>query len=449
MSHEEKKEKERKSVVVTAASIIQQRFGRSIQVSGDKYKKQIEAISSGSILLDNSIGKCKGYPRGSTIEVFGWEGAGKTLLLYLAIAEAQKKYPDEPCVLIDAERQFEFQAAWAEQVGVDISKLIVLKCSTAEECFDMIHALVLGEYEADKKTGEVIKVINPGKYAIIGVDSVTQLVSMVDSVKQMGDSRQRGSQASAIGLGLKKVTSAMARSDVESKSILFFINQLRKNPNQMFGNPEYRTGGNALPFYDTIALKVAKVWDSVERDDTGEIISHDVKVTFEKNKAGSLPEDAIVFTLMHDGSGVNNEKELFDVALLNGVVKEYEITKKDGKITYRYNFVNPESGQKIYKDLEDFSKKKFDEILEAKPEIRQKINDLIKDRKIFVNKDQVKEEIPDSAYSEKNASNSDDEDVDTSESQNEASSENEKTDETLPETEESKERRKKKRSLKI
>jgi RecA/RadA recombinase len=785
MSHEEKKEKEKKSIIINAANIIRERFGRSIEVSGDKYKKSIEAISSGSILLDNSIGTCKGYPRGSTIEVFGWEGAGKTLLLYLAIAEAQKKYPDEPCVLIDAERQFEFQAAWAEKVGVDISKLIVLKCSTAEECFDMIHALVLGEYEADKKTGEVLKVINPGKYAIIGVDSVTQLVSTVDSVKQLGDSRQRGSQASAIGLGLKKVTSAMARSDVESKSILFFINQLRKNPNQMFGcmhastkihtlsdiyssssfvkhrikekmisyneqtdsfeefeplnyfnngqtnrenfikicfevpthrmyqklictknheiftrngwieaqnlaigdellsycdnplsieeeqiligslladgfmqtrgclsasvslansdqpeylqwkikqlkslkfyptggedrvsfrsesemfllkyykyfyenefskelfhksgthfrsftseiidkmdllalavlymddgsisrkdgctrasismkrlnylseiknelfnllinkfkqfnvdvelkenglkinniqyfsqliskfvipemqyklmdcdtnnyqelkhteriikrdkiytkvikieeisdkaakcltkydiqtptnsymvgssgdfsgvvvhnSPDYRTGGNALPFYDTIALKVAKVWDSVERDEAGEILSHDVKVTFEKNKAGPLPEDAIVFTLMHDGSGVNNEKELFDVAFINGVIKEYQTTKKDGKITLRYNFVNPVSGQKIYESLEDFSKRKFDEILETKPEIKQKINDLIKDRKIFVNKDQVKEEIPDSAYSEKNDSNSDDEAVEASEPQ--------------------------------
>jgi protein RecA len=409
MSHEEKKEKEKKSVVISAANIIRERFGRSIEVSGDKYKKPIEAISSGSILLDNSIGKCKGYPRGSTIEVFGWEGAGKTLLLYLAIAEAQKKYPDEPCVLIDAERQFEFQAEWAEKVGVDISKLIVLKCSTAEECFDMIHALVLGEHEVDKKTGEVLKVINPGKYAIIGIDSVTQLVSTIDSVKQLGDSRQRGSQASAIGLGLKKVTSAMARTDVESRSILFFINQLRKNPNSLGRVSDYRTGGNALPFYDTVALKVAKVWDSVERDEAGEILSHDVKVTFEKNKAGPLPEDAIVFTLMHDGSGVNNEKELFDVAFINGVIKEYQTTKKDGKITLRYNFVNPVSGQKLYNDLDDFSKRKFDEILETKPEIKQKINDLIKDRKIFVNKDQVKEEIPDSAYSEKNVSNSDDE----------------------------------------
>jgi len=393
---EEKGKKEKGTIVTTAAAIIKKRFGREILPSGKRYDKLPSAISTGSILLDNAIGNVKGYPLGSIIEVFGWEGAGKTLMLYLAIAEAQRRFPDKPCVLIDAERQFQFQAEWARAVGVDTSKLIVLQCSTAEEAFDMMHALILGEHEADKKTGEVTRVINPGKYAIIGIDSVTQLVSIVDATKNMGDSRVRGSQASAIGLGLKKVTSAMARSDVDSQTILFFINQLRKNPNKHFGNPEYRTGGNALPFYDTVALKVAKVWKSEERDENGNILSHGVKVTFEKNKAGSMPEDAICFTLMHDGTGVNNEQELFDVALMNGVVKELAEDEK-GKV--RYNIFLA-SGEKAFPDIKDFSKRKFNTILEEHPEIREKINSFISDKKIFKKKDDVREEIPDSAYNE-------------------------------------------------
>jgi len=388
--------KEKGSVITTAAAIIKRRFGREISPAGKRYDKLPSAISTGSILLNNAIGNVQGYPFGSIIEVFGWEGAGKTLMLYLAIAEAQRRFPDKPCVLIDAERQFQFQAEWARSVGVDTSKLIVLQCSTAEECFDMIHALILGEHEADKKTGEIIRVINPGKYAIIGIDSVTQLVSIVDATKEMGDSRVRASQASAIGLGLKKVTSVMARSDVDSQTILFFINQLRKNPNKRFGNPEYRTGGNALPFYDTIALKVAKVWDSEERDENGNIVSHGVKVTFEKNKAGSMPEEAVCFTLMHDGTGVDNEQELFDVALMNGVVKEIE-GEEGGKV--RYNIFSA-SGEKAFSDLKDFSKRKFNTILEEHPDIKAKVNSFITDKKIFKKKDDVKEEVPDSAYNE-------------------------------------------------
>jgi recombination protein RecA len=391
-----KEEKEKGTVIVTAASLIQKKFGRSIELAGNRFDTVTPAISTGSLKLNTAIGEVGGYPFGSVVEVFGWEGAGKTLLLYLAFAEAQRKYPNRPCVLIDAERQFKFQAKWAAKVGVDITKLIVLSCATAEEGFDMMHALILGKYEVDKKTGEVIKVHEPGNYAIIGVDSVTQLVSSVDATKGMEESRQRGSQASAIGLGLKKVCSAMARSDVDSNTILFFINQLRKNPNKSFGNPEYRTGGNALPFYDTLAFRVAKIWKGEERNEAGEIVSHQVAVTFEKNKAGGLPADAIVFTLMHDGTGVNNQEERFDVALQNNLIKEYEVAKKDGTVVIRYNFVD-EDGEKIDDDIKDFAKRSFDSVLANHPDIDKKIKAFMADGKIFVKKDTIKEEVPDSA----------------------------------------------------
>jgi recombination protein RecA len=438
------------SVIVSAAALIKKRFGRDISISGEKYAKVPNAISTGSILLNNALGECKGYPFGSVIEVFGWEGAGKTLMLYLAIAEAQRKYPDRPCVLIDAERQFQFQAKWATKVGVDVSKLIVIPVSTAEEAFDIIHALVLGEHEVDKKSGEVIKVINPGKYAIIGVDSVTQLVSLTDATKDMGESRQRGSQATAIGLGLKKVTSAMARYDVDSHTILYFINQLRKNPNKMFGNPEYRTGGNALPFYNTIAFKVAKVYQSEERDENGEIISHGVKITFEKNKAGSMPEEAVCFTLMHDGSGVNNETELFDVALMNGLLKEIE-EEKNGKIRLRYNIFDPSTDERMFSDIKDFAKRGFNTLLENRPEIKEQIMKLIEDRKIFKNKDEVKEYVPDSAYDESGEDNDvddieqNDKSTNLKKSTHEIDDEQAFTDKDLNDTE----KKKGKRSLKL
>ena len=392
---EELKPSKKGGKIVNAAEIIQKKFGRDItNANGSKYLKEILAIPTGSVLLDNAIGKMKGYPESAVIEAFGWEGAGKTLMLYLAFAAAQRKFPDKKCVLIDAEKQFKFQAEWAQTVGVNVDELVVLQCSTAEECFDMMHALILGQHEVDSKTNEVIRVIEPGDFSIIGVDSVTQLVSLVDATKGMEESRQRGTQASAIGLGLKKVTAAMARPDVDSKTVLFFINQLRKNPNSNARNKEYRTGGNALPFYDTVAMKVAKVWDSEVRKGD-EIISHDVAITFKKNKAGSLPEDAIVFTLKHDGSGVDNEKELFDVALMNGVLKEFELEHK-GKMVTRYNFVDPETDELIDENIKYFAmKKKFHEIVDSRPDIRELIDKFIDDGKIFTNKDEIEEELPD------------------------------------------------------
>lgn len=390
---EESADKKKKNIV-TAADMIKKRFGRSIEPVGKKILEIPESISTGSILLDQAIGDCKGWPVGSCIEIFGWEGAGKTLLMYLAFAEAQKKWPNRPCVLIDAERQFRFQSRWAQKVGVDVSKLIVLECSTAEECFDMATLLVLGEHEVDEKTGATTRVITPGNYAIIGVDSVTQLTAGSDATKDLDAGRRIGGQAAAIGLGLKKVTSAMSRADVDCQTVLMFINQLRSNPSAGYGaNPEYRTGGNALPFYDTLAVKVAKVWKSEERDENGAILSHQVKVKFEKNKAGGMPEEPIVFTLRHDGSGVDNEGELFDVALSNGLIYSTEVEKK-GKVKTVYSFAESTGLSAKYVE---FGKIKFNNILEENPEIEAIIKGLIKDNKIFASGD-IKEEIPESSY---------------------------------------------------
>lgn len=59
---------------------------------GEKTNLKIEAISSGSLLIDEAIG-IGGYPKGRIIEIFGPESSGKTTLTLHAIAEAQKNKP--------------------------------------------------------------------------------------------------------------------------------------------------------------------------------------------------------------------------------------------------------------------------------------------------------------------------------------------------------------------
>ena len=46
---------------------------------GDEVVEPVEAISSGSIGLDNALG-IGGYPRGRVIEIYGPESSGKTTL---------------------------------------------------------------------------------------------------------------------------------------------------------------------------------------------------------------------------------------------------------------------------------------------------------------------------------------------------------------------------------
>jgi len=106
------------------------------------------------------------------------------------------------------------------------------------------------------------------------------------------------------------------------------------------------SGGNALPFYDTIAVEVSKVNKSEERDSQNRIVSHQVRLKMTKNKAGSLPADPFEFRLWHDERGIDNDDELFGIALMNKLV---------GKVTANtYNFIKPES------EYEDKKKKIYD-----------------------------------------------------------------------------------------
>ena len=281
----------------------------------------VPAITTGSYKLNAAIGDPNGWPEGSVIEVYGWEGAGKTLLTYLALAEAQKKYPDRPCAIIDAEKQFAFQAKWAKKFGVKVEDLYVSPCVTAEEAFDKCVSAIIGEAEYDdtkEGKGRIEKIINPGNFSIIVVDSVSQLTSSTEFNASMDDSIRTGSQAAAIGKGLRKLLSAMQL--VNSRTIIFFINQIRMAPGVMFGNPEQRPGGNALKFYATIIARVTKIPKSVVRNEKGKIVSHDIQVKFEKNKAGELVEKPVQFKLLYNGTGVDNESELFDIAMSNGML---------------------------------------------------------------------------------------------------------------------------------
>ena len=69
---------------------IEKQFGKgSVMKLGERSNVEVNAISSGSLLIDQALG-VGGYPRGRIIEIFGPESSGKTTLALHAIAEVQK-----------------------------------------------------------------------------------------------------------------------------------------------------------------------------------------------------------------------------------------------------------------------------------------------------------------------------------------------------------------------
>ena len=64
----------------------------------------------------------------------------------------------------------------------------------------------------------------------------------------------------------------------ENKCTCFFINQVRTNVGQMYGNPETRPGGNALPFDASIIIRTSTKQVDAETAET--------TMTIKKNKVG-------------------------------------------------------------------------------------------------------------------------------------------------------------------
>jgi recombination protein RecA len=255
----------------------------------------IEAIPSGSILLDEALG-IGGYPRGRIIEIYGPESSGKTTLALHAIAEAQKM--GGVAAFIDAEHALD--PVYARNLGVNVDELYVSQPDTGEQALEIADSLV-----------------RSGAVDVIVVDSVAALVPQAEIEGEMGDAHM-GLQARLMSQALRKLTATIGKS----RTILIFINQIRMKIGVMFGNPETTTGGNALKFYSSVRLDVRKA-ETIEGSGTdSDAIGNRVRVKVVKNKVAP-PFRKCELEIMF-GKGISPIASLLDAAI------KYEIVDKKG-----------------------------------------------------------------------------------------------------------------------
>ena len=101
----------KKALEVTFAQIDKTYGNGAVMTLGQSAKTEVEAISTGSILIDTAIG-IGGLPRGRIVEIYGPESSGKTTLAMQVIAQAQKR--GGICAYIDAEHALD--ASYASQI---------------------------------------------------------------------------------------------------------------------------------------------------------------------------------------------------------------------------------------------------------------------------------------------------------------------------------------------
>ena len=215
------------------ASSIAKKFGKeNIMSLGPRYEK-VNPISTGSLSLDAVLG-VGGLPDDRVVEIFGPPSAGKTsLCLQITKQYVDKNGYDKPPVYIDLERTTGLDLV--SSMGIDPEKMIFCYPDTAEEALQLCQDL--------GKTGKV---------GIIIFDSIDAAQSESDTKRLMNEK----------GVGelprlMSKALRGISKISVDNKCLYLFINQVRTNIGVMYGNPETTSGGNALPFYSSVRLRVS------------------------------------------------------------------------------------------------------------------------------------------------------------------------------------------------
>ena len=284
-------EKDKQKLVDDALRQVEKMFGKgSVMKLGDQTTVDVDAISTGSMLIDECLG-IGGIPKGRICEIYGVESAGKSTLCLQLARECQR----QGGIVAYVDSEHSMNPEYARDIGVDVDALVFSQPDSGEQALEIVETLT-----------------KSGGFDLIVVDSVAALTPQAELDGEMGD-QNIGLLARLMSKAMRKLAGA---ANMNGCSIVF-VNQLREKIGVLYGSPEVTTGGRALRFYASVRIEMRK---GEPIKDGANIVGNKVKVKIAKNKV-AVPFKSCEIDLIY-GKGFDSEGELCEVAVSKDVIKK-------------------------------------------------------------------------------------------------------------------------------
>jgi recombination protein RecA len=304
---------------------------------------QIEKQATPSIGLNLALRGGLGF--GRQVLIWGNKSAGKSSFCLQMIAEAQKA--GKSCAWIDAEASYDQK--WAEELGVDSSKLIYSPAKTINDMVDVATQLM--EAEVD----------------VIVVDSISALLPAIyfekdsNELKKLEDTKQIGAEA-------KDMTHAVKMLNYANKNTLLVLISQQRNQFGSMHASHIPTGGMAVKFFSSTVIKLwsseaeanaikagVKVGDKIIEQRVG----RPVNWIIDYNKLGPPNlSGQYDFYFQGEAIGVDQIGETLDVAEMCGIVEKggawYTVDgqRLQGRAkAVQYLKENPKVAEKLRKEI--------------------------------------------------------------------------------------------------
>ena len=273
--------------------------------------RPIVRIPTGCFTLDCISGG--GLPLSRMVEFWGEYSTGKSLLLLLAMAEAQRN--GYSCAYVETENNWDAQLA--AKLGIDLEALILVQTNKHEDVVDITEVLVSG-----------------GGVNLVGIDSIAALMPKAVRERKASEAT-RGIEAKLNNLLARKCIAAMTDDPTkEPWCCVVVINQTRADlSGGLYPQRPKPGGGQGLKFFKSISVEVRR---GEERGLTGKqpapgkpTVGHVIKLRIEKNRT-FRPKLQGAFDYYYAdapdlgirGGSIDTLKEMVTMGVAEGVVKQ-------------------------------------------------------------------------------------------------------------------------------